>query len=59
VNATVMCALRKGYNVVVVEDAHGTRGGSAQEAGETIDDFNAQWAKAGAELRRTQDISFR
>lgn len=56
VNATVMCALCKGYDVVVAEDAHGTPQDTPTPAAEMISVFNGIWKGAGAVLRPTAGL---
>jgi nicotinamidase-related amidase len=58
VNATVMCAVCKGYETIVVKDAHGAQGFPDSTAAQVIEHFNATWEKAGAQLIGAADVSF-
>ena len=58
VNATVLCAVCKGYDVVVAEDAHGNPDSGPDKAAEVIDYFNRSWQRAGATLVRAADARF-
>jgi len=58
VNATVLCALCKGYDVTVVKDAHGARDFPDALAGEVIERFHRTWERAGARLVRQEDAVF-
>ena len=57
-NATVMCALCKGYDVTVVCDAHGAQPFGEVSAAELIAQFESTWADAGAGLVRASDVRF-
>jgi len=58
VNATVMCAVCKGYDTVVVKDAHGAQAFPDSTAAQVIDHFNAAWERAGARLMQATDVRF-
>ena len=58
VNATVMCAVCKEYDVVVVEDAHGNPANGPYSAAEVIEHFNRTWKRAGATLVSSTDVRF-
>ena len=58
VNATVMCAICKDYDVRVVRDAHGTSGLGEFAPAQIIDDFNATWERAGATLVLESEAEF-
>jgi len=58
VDATVMCAICKGYDTVVVKDAHGARDLPDWPVNEVIDHHNAEWERAGARLVRASDVAF-
>ncbi len=58
VNATVMCAVCKGYDTVVVKDAHGSSGFPDTPAAQMIDIFNGIWKRAGAALVKSEDVQF-
>jgi len=58
VNATVMCSVCKGYETIVVKDAHGARGFTDSTAAQVIEHFNAAWERAGARLIASQDVAF-
>jgi nicotinamidase-related amidase len=55
VNQTVMCALCREYDVVVVSDGHGARplGGTVPEL---IENFNRTWERAGATLSTAASV---
>lgn len=57
-NATVMCALCKGYDVTVVRDAHGARALSDATLEQVIAHFEASWVDAGARLIRSTEVQF-
>jgi len=59
VNATVMCALCKDYDVRVVRDAHGSTSFPDTPATEMIETFNATWERTGATLVRAEDVDFK
>ena len=58
VNATVMCAVCKEYDVVVASDAHGTVSSGESTPGEIIAHFNRAWEVAGAKLCAAAEIGF-
>ncbi len=58
VNATVMCALCKDYDVHVIQDAHGCLSFPDQPAAAVIEEFNETWERAGATLIRAEDVAF-
>ena len=58
VNATVMCAVCKGYQTIVVKDAHGAQGFPDSTAAQVIEHFNAAWERAGAKLIGAADVAF-
>jgi nicotinamidase-related amidase len=58
VNATVMCAVCKGYNTIVVKDAHGAQGFPDLTAAQVIEHFNGAWERAGASLVSAADVAF-
>lgn len=58
VNATVMCALCKGYDVHVVLDAHGSTSSLDTTAARMVEIFNEIWRNAGAVLVRAEDVVF-
>ncbi|MCX6099429.1 MAG: cysteine hydrolase family protein [Candidatus Bipolaricaulota bacterium] len=58
VNHTVLCALCRGYEVVVASDAHGTAPEGPFPPAETIRHFNATWGRAGAQLRTVREALF-
>lgn len=58
VNATVMCAVCKEYETIVVKDAHGAQSFPDSTAAQVIQHFNAAWERAGARLIRAADVSF-
>jgi len=58
VNATVMCAVCKGYDTIVVKDAHGAQASPDSTAAQVIEHFNAAWERAGARLIASRDVSF-
>jgi nicotinamidase-related amidase len=58
VNATVMCALCKGYDTIVVRDAHGTPPLGGSTAAQLVDHFNAAWERAGATLVGEKGVRF-
>lgn len=53
-----MCAVCKGYDVVVVKDAHGAQGLPNSPAKDVIEHFNRAWERAGARLMKEKDITF-
>jgi nicotinamidase-related amidase len=57
-NATVVCALCKGYEVTVVRDAHGARPLGDVSPAQLIAQFESTWADAGAGLLRTAEVRF-
>jgi nicotinamidase-related amidase len=57
-NATVMCALCKDYDVVVAHDAHGARPLGDITASQVIVEFESTWVDAGAKLLRVSEIRF-
>ena len=58
VNATVMCAVCKGYATVVVKDAHGSQAFPDSWAADVIEHFNRVWERAGARLMKEKDVTF-
>jgi len=58
VNATVMCAVCKGYETMVVNDAHGTQGFPDATPSQVIERFNAVRECAGETLRGSRDARF-
>jgi nicotinamidase-related amidase len=58
INAAVMCALCKGYDTMVVKDAHGTQPLKDSTAAQVIDHFNTAWERAGATLIEAADVAF-
>lgn len=58
-NATVVCALCKGYDVTVVRDAHGARALSDATLEQVIAHFEGAWVDAGARLIRSTEVQFR
>jgi nicotinamidase-related amidase len=58
VNATVMCAVCKGYDTVVVRDAHGAPDYPDSSAAEVIEHFNGAWERAGARLVLAGEVTF-
>ena len=58
VNATVMCALCKGYDARVIENAHGSPEQPQTSAADMIRIFNESWARAGATLVCAEDVVF-
>ncbi len=58
VNATMMCAVCKGYDTVVVQDAHGSRAFPDSSAADVIEHLNRAWERAGARLVLAGDVSF-
>ena len=58
VNATVMCAVCKGYDTVVVKNAHGSSNFPDTPAAQMIEIFNGIWKRAGARLIGAVDVSF-
>ena len=58
INATVMCALCKDYDVRVVLDAHGSARFPDMSAEKIIEIFNKTWKQAGATLIRANDVVF-
>ena len=58
VNATVMCAVCKDYNVRVVQDAHGSPDFPDTPAETMVDIFNKTWERAGATLIQAADVWF-
>ncbi len=57
-NATVVCALCKGYEVTVASDAHGAQAMGDTSAAQLIAHFESSWADAGARLVRATDVRF-
>lgn len=57
-NATVVCALCKGYEVTVVRDAHGARPLSDATVDQIFDHFEAAWVDTGAQLIAAEDVRF-
>lgn len=57
VNATVMCALCKDYDVVV-EDAYGARDCGTTLVVDLIDHFNKAWEEAGVRLISATEMRF-
>jgi nicotinamidase-related amidase len=57
-NATIVCALCKGYDVAVVRDAHGAQAMSDATLEQVIAHFEASWVDAGARLIRSTDVRF-
>ncbi|MDD5219874.1 MAG: cysteine hydrolase family protein [Candidatus Bipolaricaulis sp.] len=57
-NATVMCALCKGYDVTVVHDAHGAQALGETSAAQVIAQFERSWTAAGARFLRASDVRF-
>jgi len=58
VNATVLCAVCKEYETVVVKDAHGAQDFPESTAAQVVEHFNAAWERAGARLVRAKDVAF-
>ena len=58
VNATVMCAICKDYDVRVVLDAHGTTGFGEITATQMVEQFNSTWKRAGAKLVAEAETTF-
>ena len=58
VNATVMCAVCKGYETIVVKDAHGSQSFPDTPAERMIEIFNGTWKRAGATLMKSEDVRF-
>lgn len=58
VNATVMCALCKGYDVRVIRNAHGSTSSGDTTAARMIEIFNGMWTQAGATLVQAEDVVF-
>lgn len=58
VNATVLCALCKNYDVRIVRNAHGSRSYGDTSATRMIEIFNATWEEAGATLIQAEDVDF-
>ena len=58
VNATVMCAACKEYEVVVASDAHGTVAGNGSSPEDTFAYFHDAWERAGATLMLSAQIGF-
>ncbi len=58
VNATVLCAVCKGYDTVVLRDAHGAQDFADSTAAQVIEHFNAAWERAGARLIQAADVRF-
>jgi len=58
VNATIMCALCKDYDVRVIRNAHGSTSSGDTTAVRMIEIFNAMWKKAGATLIQVEGIDF-
>jgi len=57
-NATVLCALCKGYDVAVVRDAHGARPLSDATVDQVFDHFEAAWVDTGAQLVPAAEVRF-
>ena len=57
VNATVMCAVCKEYETIVVKDAHGAQDFADSTAAQVIDRFNAAWERAGARLILAKNVA--
>ncbi len=57
-NATVMCALCKGYDVTVVHDAHGAKALGEVTAAQVIAQFESGWVGAGARLLCASEVRF-
>ncbi|MDD5264892.1 MAG: isochorismatase family protein [Candidatus Bipolaricaulis sp.] len=57
-NATVMCALCKGYDVTVIHDAHGAQALGETSAAQVIAQFEGAWTAAGARLLSAADVNF-
>ncbi len=57
-NATVVCALCKGYDVAIVRDAHGARPLTDATVEQVIAHFEAAWVDAGARLIRSTEAQF-
>lgn len=57
-NATVVCALCKDYDVTVIRDAHGAKPLSDATLEQVLDHFEAAWADAGASLVPAADVRF-
>lgn len=57
-NATVVCALCKGFDVTVVRDAHGARALSDATVEQVIAHFEGAWVDAGARLAAVRDLRF-
>ena len=58
VNATVVCAVCKEYQTIVVKDAHGAQDFADSTAAQVIEHFNAAWERAGARLIGAKDVAF-
>ncbi len=58
VNATVLCALCKEYDVRIIRDAHGCPSFPDEPAAETIEAYNKSWEGAGAALVSFADVTF-
>jgi nicotinamidase-related amidase len=58
VNATVMCAICKGYEVTVVRDAHGSTDFPDTPAAQMVEVFNRTWEAAGARLLPAASVEF-
>jgi len=58
VNATVLCAVCRDYETMVVKDAHGSQSYPGEPAEGIIARFNATWESAGATLVRANDVPF-
>jgi nicotinamidase-related amidase len=57
-NATVVCAVCKGYDVTVARDAHGAQSLGNVSAAQLIAQFESAWVDAGARLALSRDIAF-
>ena len=57
-NATVMCALCKAYDVTVVRDAHGAQALGDISAAQVIAQFESTWATSGAKLVAASEVRF-
>ena len=58
INATVICAVCKEYETIVVKDAHGAQDFPDSTAAQVIEHFNGAWERAGASLIRAKDVAF-
>jgi nicotinamidase-related amidase len=58
VNATVMCAICKEYETIVVKDAHGSQDFPDSTAVQVIEHFNRAWERAGAQLMSAKNVTF-